>query len=111
MDPINNLSSQRPGGRHVASSSDAEINELKQQIERLLLITEALWRIVKEKNGCDELALIREMTVIDMEDGRLDMGKPPSAPQPCPKCSRVLSRHRPRCLYCGEPIAVDPFAR
>jgi ribosomal protein S27AE len=103
--------SGEPIARRSTRSDDADIAALHAEIERLLLITEGLWRIVKEKLQCDENELIKQITVIDLEDGKLDARKPAAPPQPCPKCGRVLAKHRPRCLFCGEPIAADPFAR
>ena len=97
--------------RRTGRTEDADVQALQSEVERLLLITEALWRIAKERLGCDENELIRQITLIDLEDGKLDSRKPTTAPKPCPKCGRVLSKHRPRCLFCGEPIAADPFER
>jgi hypothetical protein len=92
-------------------SGGGEVAELEGEIERLMLITEALWRILKEKHGLDDNELVRQITMIDLEDGRLDGRKPATPPQPCPKCQRMLAKNRPRCLFCGEPIAADPFQR
>jgi hypothetical protein len=97
--------------RRRTRSDDAELQALEAQVERLLLTTEALWRIVKDKLGCDDKELVHQITLIDLEDGKLDARKPPSPTKPCPKCSRMLSKGRPRCLFCGEPIAIDPFER
>ena len=92
-------------------SNEGEIAELQGEIERLMLISEALWRILKEKHGLDENELVKQITLIDLEDGKLDGRKPATPPQPCPKCGRTLAKNRPRCLFCGEPIAADPFQR
>jgi hypothetical protein len=97
--------------RRRTRSDDAELQALEGQLERLLLTTEAIWRIVQEKLGCDDKELIRQITMIDMQDGKLDARKPRVPAKPCPKCSRMLSKGRPRCLFCGEPIEVDPFER
>ena len=96
---------------HRPRSNDGEVAELQGEVERLLLITEALWRILKEKHGLEENELVKQITLIDLEDGKLDGRKPTAAPKPCPKCNRMLARNRPRCLFCGEPIAADPFQR
>ena len=98
-----------PGAR--PRGGDAEIAELQFEVERLRIVAEALWRIVEEKLGLDEMELIRRITQIDMEDGKLDGRVAPTPPQPCPKCQRTLAKNRPRCLFCSEPIAADPFAR
>ena len=88
-----------------------DVSQLKADVERLYFIAEALWRILKEKNGLDEAEIIRQITMIDMEDGRLDGRKAKTPPQPCPKCGRTLGRQRTKCMFCGELIAVNPFER
>jgi len=97
--------------RQQRSESGADVVEMKADIERLYFITEALWRILKEKQGLDDLEIVRQITAIDMEDGKLDNRKAKSTPHPCPKCGRVLGRQRTKCMYCGELIVADPFER
>lgn len=92
-------------------SNEAEITALQEDIERLLFITEALWRILKEKHGLDDNELVKQIATLDLADGKLDGRKPATPPQPCPKCGRTLGRTRMRCLFCGEPVPRDPFAR
>ena len=92
-------------------SNEGELRELQHQVERLLLISEALWRILKEKHGLDDNELVKQIMSVDLEDGALDGRKPATPPKPCPKCGRTLTRNRPRCLFCGEPFAPEPFAR
>ena len=101
--------SQPFSSRSVADSS--AVQELQAEVERLFFITEALWRILKEKHGMDENDLIKQITLIDIEDGKLDGKKPKTPPAPCPKCNRVVGRQRVKCLFCGEPIAQSPFER
>lgn len=93
------------------NTSEGVIKDLECEVERLRIVCEALWRIMRDKQGVDEQELIRQMTIIDMEDGRLDGRVNPKPPPPCPKCNRVLAKTRPRCLFCGEPVALDPFMR
>ncbi len=89
----------------------ADAAEMRADIERLYFITEALWRILKEKHGLEDLEIVRQITVIDMEDGKLDGKKARTPPEPCPKCGRVIGKQRTKCMYCGELIAVNPFER
>lgn len=96
-----------PPGR----SGEAAIAELQHEVERLRMIAEALWRILRDKHGLDEQELVRQITAIDLEDGKFDGRVAPTPPKPCPKCGRTLAKSRPRCLFCAEPIAADPFQR
>lgn len=97
-----------PGPGRRASD---EVTVLRDEIERLLIVTEALWTILKEKHGLDDEELVRQMVGIDLRDGRLDGRLATEPPQPCPKCGRTLAKRRVRCLYCGELVAPSPFAR
>lgn len=97
--------------RSEASSVHSDVASLKMDVERLLMITEALWKILKEKHGYEENELIKQIVEIDMRDGKLDGKVAPEPPQKCPRCSRTLFKSRPRCLYCGEPVVTNPFQR
>ena len=94
-----------------SADAPANVAEMRADIERLYFITEALWRILKEKHGLDDLEIVRQITAIDMEDGKLDGRKAKTPPQPCPKCGRTLGKQRTKCMYCGELIVVNPFER
>ena len=88
-----------------------EIFLLRQDIERLLMISEALWGILKEKHGYADEELRRRVEEIDLRDGRLDGRLPPSPPMECPHCGYTIRRRRALCLYCGKPVGSEPFAR
>lgn len=93
------------------ASARRKIDELESQVERLLMITESLWQIVRERENLDDQELIRRMVMIDMRDGKLDGRVAATPPRKCPSCERTLFKNRPRCPYCGEPVAADPFER
>ena len=94
-----------------AMDAKTEVNALKFEVERLLMISEALWGILKEQLGYDEEELIRRIEEIDMRDGKIDGKVANQPPEPCPFCGRKLIGKRPLCLYCGEHIPRDPFKR
>ncbi len=97
--------------RTTAREAKTEVERLRADVERLMLLTEALWRLVKERTECTDEDLIQRIHAIDLEDGKLDGRKAKSPPRPCPNCQRILARHRPLCLFCGKPVDFLPFER
>ena len=111
------LSGRYPSVRETPqlSSPNADmrktIETLSFEIERLLMITEALWTMLAEQHGFTEEELIRRIHEIDLRDERLDGRVAPSPPSPCPHCGRPLEKRRPYCIYCGQLVLRDPFER
>jgi len=97
--------------RPSTSLGASEIAQLQIKVERLLMITEALWTILKEKNGLEDKELLRQIVQIDLRDGKLDGRVATTPPEPCPKCQRIVAKNSVKCMYCGEPLLMDPFAR
>ena len=92
-----------------AFEADRQADRNEQDIERLLMVTEALWRIVKQKHGMADRDLERLVEAIDLEDGVRDGKVRRVQADSCDNCQKTITRHRTSCLYCGEPIAVDIF--
>jgi hypothetical protein len=97
--------------RTTAREAKTEVDELRHDLDRLMLVTEALWRIVREKVQCTDEELVQRIQEIDMEDGKLDGRKAPTPARDCPHCQRKLIKHQPRCFYCGKPVQFLPFER
>ena len=94
-----------------ARSVRTDVEFLRADVERLLMITEALWGILKEKHGYTDDDLANRVMEIDRRDGAVDGRVARSPPGACPRCNRTLERKRAFCLYCGQAIALDPFER
>lgn len=94
-----------------ASNVASRATNLEQRVERLLMITEALWEILKEQHGYTDEELIRRVGLIDLCDGRLDGREAPSGPREREQCGRMLSRKHVKCIYCGAPVVANPFDR
>lgn len=92
---------------------NSRLTEIEFKLERLSLITHALWDLLKDRHGYTDEELNDWITLTDLKDGRHDgRYKANSPPLNCPKCGRVVGRTQARCIYCGG-IAMPkiPFDR
>jgi len=97
--------------RYAAELTREDVANLRCDIERLLMICEALWTMIREQHGYSDEELYRRVTQIDMRDGRLDGRVAPTPPPKCPNCGRTMAKHRPVCIFCGTPVRTDLFQR
>jgi len=96
--------------RSDAARNEGDIRALKNEVDRLSIICEALWEMLAERHGLEEIDLVDKMTQIDLRDGKLDGKKDQKEPpRDCPRCKRTLLTDRPICLYCGEVTLPRPF--
>ena len=98
-------------GQRRADKAERNTEALQLDVERLLMITEALWMILKEQHGYTDEHLQERVMEIDLRDGRLDGKVAPSDPTKCPACDRPLGRKRMSCIYCGEAVMPGLFDR
>jgi t-SNARE complex subunit (syntaxin) len=97
------IESNEKEARHAlakASLAHAEVTSVDQKLDRLTLITAALWEIVQERHGVTEVDLAKKMLEIDVRDGVQD-GKLGYEPTKCKSCGRTISTKHMSCLYCG----------
>ncbi len=108
---INNSLAQTDASYARSDARDAknEADILRQDVDRLLMITEALWSFMKKEHGYTDDQLADAIKDIDLRDGRVDGKAQAPAPAPCPNCGKVNSAHRTRCIYCGQELPVALF--
>jgi hypothetical protein len=99
------------GAEDQARRTSERMDEVDVDIERLLMLTEALWSMIKEEHGYEDEALVQRVLEIDARDGRIDGKLAVDRPADCPHCQRPLVKNRRYCLYCGEPTPVELFQR
>jgi hypothetical protein len=92
-----------------AGSVAGEISDVNTRINRLLLVVEALWELLKQQGWTDE-HLIAKIQELDEADGVVDGAHTPR-PVKCAKCDSMVEAGRKSCAFCGEPVpGVGPTA-
>ena len=97
--------------RAAADDARNSASEVNSRMERLYMIVEALWGILKEQHGYTDAELIKRVALIDMKDGELDGRVRATEAPKCAQCGRTTSKHSMTCVFCGKPVLVDLFAR
>jgi len=97
--------------KYKAESAKREAEYLKHDINKLYMITEALWQMLKENCKINDDEISKRIMEIDMKDGRLDNKTISAKPKKCPKCERTISKKHTLCIYCGTAVEKDPFSR
>lgn len=91
--------------RANATEAKSEADVLKHDIDRLMMITEALWAFLKKQHGYTDDDLAKAIGVIDLRHSGADK----DAQEKCPSCGRMVSQHRRLCIYCGKPVPQSLF--
>lgn len=96
-------------GARQAERAARAVERFEQRIDRLALLSMALWSLLKEHTDLTEDDLLERVRQIDLTDGKED-GKAKKRVAKCPKCGRTMSPRHGRCLYCGaEDLDYTPF--
>jgi hypothetical protein len=104
------LTAQAQTTQRVANTRE-EIRRLEHRYERMRLVTNALWQLLKEHTGLTDADLKRFVERIDLADGKAD-GKMtfPTGAMDCQKCSRRILKSAAVCPWCGaKPAVGDAF--
>ena len=107
----NTESTSSSAARSAAADAQRKAEEMEGHVERLLMITEALWGILKEQLNYTDEELIRRVQEIDMRDGVLDGKCNTKTPKKCTSCGRTVMKQRPQCIYCGHHNERELFER
>jgi rubrerythrin len=85
-----------------AKNAAYDARDLKDQVERLALASQAMWEIIRDKLELQEEDVYEKMEEIDIKDGRRD-GKLSGEILTCKQCGRKGNSSRQLCIYCGSP--------
>lgn len=96
----------------TAADVRTQNESIQFDIEKLFMITEALWAILKDQHGYTDDQLVQMIQDIDLRDGKLDGKVAKAAERPsCAQCGRTIIRKQAKCLYCGAAAPQQPFER
>lgn len=82
--------------------SVAEVDAIEARIERLLLVTEALWTLLKQHGHTDE----ELAAIIAQLDGADADGKRNRVPTTCAGCGSKVAAGLAKCQICGRATGV-----
>ncbi|HOJ67742.1 MAG TPA: hypothetical protein PKX28_02350 [Candidatus Hydrogenedentes bacterium] len=85
-----------------------QIRLLERRIDRLALLCQALWELLREQLNLTDAQLETIVANVDERDGARD-GAQREHPVRCSRCGRINSSRRDTCLYCGLEFQRDVF--
>ena len=96
--------------RDVARESAMSSDKTRKNTERLYLVVQALWELLKDKAGLTDADLDAKVQEIDMRDGRLDgQDSTQTDPLTCRQCGRTILSGQAQCSWCGTQAEGGPF--
>ena len=96
--------------RDVARESAMSSDKTRKNTERLYLVVQAMWELLKEKAGLTDADLDTKVQEIDMRDGRLDgQDSTQTDPLTCRQCGRTILSGQAQCSWCGTQAEGGPF--
>jgi len=102
---------ENPQTRSNADEARRQVESLSLDVEKLYMITEALWSIVKKQNNITDDHLLELIKGIDMRSGKLDGRRKREVRPDCQECGRKMISKSTICLYCGAIAKLDPFKK
>ncbi|MHC4778643.1 MAG: hypothetical protein ACYTFG_08735 [Planctomycetota bacterium] len=99
---IRQASSEAGSSARKADRARDHIVRLEARLEKLLLVTQAMWTLLVEKSKLTEEDLVDKVMDLDLQDGQVD-GKITKPIVKCTECGAAISHQFQRCLFCGKP--------
>ena len=97
----------RDAGAGAASQVTGDLFDTNERIDRLLLVVDAMWSMLRERGYTDE-DLAARIRAVDESDGTADGVRRPR-PRRCTKCESMVEPGRKTCAFCGaemEPVSA-----
>ena len=97
--------------RNIAHESAISASKAQKNTERLYMVVQAMWELLREKVGLTDSDLEAKVQEIDLRDGRLD-GKDANltATHACRQCGRTILSGQSACSWCGAHFEGGVFS-
>ena len=95
--------------KDTSQKSARDVDQLERKVEHLMMVTEALWSVIKESHEMDDDDLREVIKNIDLRDGNLNGRVAKKPPQKCPRCKKTIQRRQSKCMYCGTEVDKEIF--
>lgn len=86
-----------------ADLSAERIKELEFSLQRMALVSQAMWELLRSRMDVTEDDSLGKINEIDVRDGSKDQRMSPQVAA-CPECTRTVSTRNLRCIYCGTEV-------
>lgn len=92
-------------------TSHLRMIDVDERIDRLVMLLEAMWTLLREQGFSDE-ELADKLMELDQSDGTMD-GRRVPPPATCRSCGSKVAAGLPACQFCGTEVssgaASGPF--
>ena len=106
---LNDLRKRQSDASARATEIGGDIADVTSQVQKMALVNQALYEILKERVGITDEELRRKIREIDLRDGKEDFRATPK-PVRCPKCGNMVAEGSLNCKQCGATVAPKyPF--
>ena len=95
----------RSAGTADAMRHSVKLNDVDERIDRMLLLIEAMWSLLKEQGFTDE-QLAGRLAELDHGDGICDGRRTPQT-KVCRECGSKVAAGLKACQFCGTAVAAD----
>lgn len=91
-----------------AAEVGMEVRELQRKLERLMLLNQAMWELLRDRLKLTDAELESMVAQVDLRDGVQDGKMTPTAVR-CPSCGRVNNMRHKKCIYCSTEFESPIF--
>jgi hypothetical protein len=88
-----------------AGTTAGEFHDINQRVDRLILVVDAMWSLLKDSGWTDEQLRAR-LEELDLADGVADGRRTPK-PAACGGCGSMVEVGRSTCAFCGVAVSDD----